>query len=46
MREVVRLFCMLVILRGLVSNYLTDASISAPYLAACEASRFRPGALI
>ncbi len=30
MREVFGLFCMLVLLRGLVSKHLTDASISAP----------------
>ncbi len=42
MREVFGLFCMLVLLRGLVSKHLTDASISA---AACEASWFRPGGL-
>ena len=37
---------MLVLLRALVSKHLTDASISAPYVAACEASWFRPGGLI
>ncbi len=30
MREVFGLFCMLVLLPGLVSKHLTDASISAP----------------
>ena len=32
MREAVRLFCMLVLLRGLVSKHLTDASKPAPQL--------------
>ncbi len=31
MREVFGLFCMLVLLRGLVSEHLTDASMSAPW---------------
>ncbi len=44
MREVFGLFCILVLLRGLVSKHLTDASISGT-LAACGASWSRPGEL-
>ncbi len=41
MREVVWLFCVLVLLRGLVSEHLTDASISAPQ--SLLELQFRPG---
>ncbi len=38
-------FCMLVILRGLVSKHLTDIDAAFCTPAACEASWFRPGGL-